>query len=793
VKVPLAWLREYVDLPADSQKVADMLAQIGFPVDAIEERPVVTGVVVGRIAELQKHPNADRLQVGKIDVGNGALLTIATAATNVAQGQTIPVAVIGAQLPHLKIERRKMRGLESEGMMISADELALPSEWFEDGIMQLEPGVPLGTDVVEYFRLSEAVLDVDVTSNRVDALSMIGLARELAAYQGVALRLPEDAQRFPSSVSGDAPDGVRVSIESPDCQRFVAQRFTNVRAGVSPAWMRIRLALAGQRPINHLVDISNYVMLETGQPLHFYDAAKISHEHLIVRDAHEGEKLVTLDGVERTLTPKDLVIASEEGPLGLAGLMGGASSEVSESTTAIILESATFTGARIRRTSARLGLRTEASTRNEKNLPPVLSVLGAQRAARLLVESGAAPSPMQVFGDTQIDRTAQPIHFRIADVKRLLGYELSAEEIREYLDRLGFRAEPAGERELLVTPPPWRRDVTLPADVIEEIARMAGYDRVEAVIPAIAAHEIESKTYQLESNVAQTLYALDYQEIVTLSLHGASVFTRMKRAGLALESRPVEVLNPLSEDQRYLRSSMEPAHLEYFARRSEPARVFEIGHIFSQEDAQPVESSVATFGFTVEPIEQPAWHDSSFLRLKSDAIALLRALTGRSEFEFAPRARLGLHPGKSAAVLLDGREVASLGQIDPRLTKSFDVRFPAYSCTIRLERVPEYVPPLYHPPAKYPSTYRDLALLCDLDVPAAEIERTIRGALGSLCIGVRTFDEYRGSQIPTDKKSLAVRMTLQRTDATITDEEADAAVARALQALDERLHVMLRT
>ncbi|HEY9179719.1 MAG TPA: phenylalanine--tRNA ligase subunit beta, partial [Candidatus Baltobacteraceae bacterium] len=357
MKVPLGWLREYVDLPSDPQKVADMLAQIGFPVDAIEARPVVTGVVVGRIEALEKHSNADRLQVGKINVGNSALLTIATAATNVATGQTIPVATIGAQLPQLKIEPRKMRGVDSQGMMVSAGELALPPEWFEDGIMQLEPDLELGTNVVEYFRLSEAVLDVDVTSNRVDAMCMVGLARELAAYQGVALREPQ-----PREVMPDGASGARVSIESNDCRLFAVQQFSNVRAGSSPAWMRIRLALAGQRPINNLVDISNYVMLETGQPTHFYDAAKIPHAHLIVRDARVGERLTTLDGVEHELTNKDLVIASERGPEGFAGLMGGARSEVSAETTAILLEAAIFTGSRVRRMSARHGFRSEAST-----------------------------------------------------------------------------------------------------------------------------------------------------------------------------------------------------------------------------------------------------------------------------------------------------------------------------------------------------------------------------------------------------------------------------------------------
>ncbi len=785
MRVPLAWLREYVELPGDPQAVADMLANIGFPVDAIEERPVVTGVVVGRIEQLEKHPNADRLQVGKINVGNGSLLTIATAATNVEQGQTIAVATIGAQLPHLKIERRKMRGVESEGMMISADELALPGDWFEDGIMQFDPDLALGTDPVEYFRLNEAVLDVDVTSNRVDAMSMIGLARELAAYQGVALRMP--SLEYNERPNEYVP---QITIETPDCHRFVAQIFTGVQVRPSPAWMRIRLALAGQRPINNLVDISNYVMLETGQPLHFYDDTKIPNHHLIVRDAVDGEVLLTLDDERHELTSKDLVIASVRGPEGLAGLKGGKSSEVTESTNAILLESANFTGARVRRMSSRLAFRTEASSRHEKALPLALTDLGQQRAAHLLTRFGAVAHPHKTFGEDV--RAVPPIAFAVRDVKRLLGYELTAEEVREYLDRLGFTVEPRDPRHLLVTPPLWRRDVSVCADVVEEIARMAGYDRIESAIPAVAQHEIRSADYQMETRIAETLCGLGYHEIMTVAMHGAQVFERLRRVGLAPPVEPVEVLNPLSEDQRYLRFALWPAFMEYFARFPQPVGVFESGHTFYREDGQPLENAMVSFAFSAQPLDEPAWRDSHFLRLKGHAETLMHELTGRRDFEYAADLRTGGHPGKTAAMLLDGREVAVLCQLDPRVQAVFDVPMPVYGCWIYLERIPEYTWPRYRPASKYPSTYRDLALVCDLDVPAARVEKVIAQSIGPLCTGVRTFDEYRGSQIPPNKKSLALRVTLQRPDATITDEEADAAIERALTALREQLNVTLR-
>lgn len=787
MRVPIAWLRDYVELPADPQRIASLLAQLGFPVDAIEHRPAISGVVVGKIVELERHPNADRLQVGKIDVAGDALLTIATAATNVAVGQVIAVATIGAQLPQIKIERRKMRGLESEGMMCSAEELALPPEWFEDGIMQLDPDAPLGADVVDLFRLSDAVLDVDITSNRVDAMSMIGLARELAASGRVALRAPSFEN--PGTID-DGADAPQVTIESPDCVRFVAQRFSGIAVGTAPAWLRIRLALAGQRPINNVVDVSNYVMLEVGQPLHFYDDAAIPHHHLIVRDAKPGERLVTLDDAEHELTPQALVIASVDGVQGLAGLKGGKTSEVSETTTAILLESANFNGPRIRRMSAALGFRTDASTRHEKALAPALTDFGAARAAALLVRLGASAHAPRAFGASV--ETPAPIAFDVRDVKRLLGFDLPVEEIREHLDALGFAVGKLEGSTLPVSAPPFRRDVTMSADVVEEIARMAGYDRLAGAIPTIPDHGIASHDYELERMLARTLSALGYREIVSYALHGADVFDRLRRAGIEPSARPVEVRNPLSADQRFLRYALGPGLLSYLARIDAPARVFEIGHVFYQEESTPAEAPALAFAFTVEPVEEPAWRDTPFLSLKGDCEALIRTLTGRTDIAVTRDERNGMHPGKTAVLMLDGREIANVGRIDPRVAKTFEVRLPVYVCSIYLENIPEFRAPVYKAPSKYPSTYRDLALICELDVAADEVSKTIAQAIGELCTGVRAFDEYRGKNVAPDRKSLAVRVHLQRTDATITDQEADAAIARALAVLKDDLGIVIR-
>jgi phenylalanyl-tRNA synthetase beta chain len=470
--------------------------------------------------------------------------------------------------------------------------------------------------------------------------------------------------------------------------------------------------------------------------------------------------------------------------------MGGAHSEVTDATTGILLEAAIFTGSRVRRMSARHGFRSEASTRHEKALPTAVALSGARRAAELLAAEGASAGPLVAEG-TQDEPSV--IEFPLRDVKRLLGYDLPAEQVRELLDRLGFTAEPKDAQTLTVTAPPWRRDVSIAADVVEEIARMAGYERIEPAIPAFAEQDVRSSHYDLEQRIAHTLASLGYHEIITYSLHGAQVYDRMARAAVIPTFRPVEVLNPLSEDQRFLRSGMAGAHLSYLARVDSPRRMFEIGHIFYQENGEPMETAIAAFGFTAEPLNEREWRDTHFLRLKGDAEALLHELTGRRDFEFAADKRNGMHPGKTAAILLDGREIAYIGQIDPRLAAAFDARLPIYGCVMFLERIPEYRSPLYRPPSKFPSTYRDLALVCDAGTTAANVERVIVRAIGPLCTGVRTFDEYRGEQIPPDKKSLAVRVTLQRFDATITDEEADAAITPALDALREELGATLRT
>jgi len=800
VKLPIAWLRDYLDIEENSQALAERLAALGFPVDEIVRRPQLRGVTIGRLTRIEKHPDADRLVVCTVDVGGPRPLTIATAATNVAEGDVVPVATIGAQLAGLEIGPRRMRGVDSEGMLCSADELGLEAAWFDDGILQLEKQLVPGTDFVAAYRLNDDVLDVEITANRVDTMSVVGLARELAASLGRPVREPDVSVAAPPLAQPATP--ALVTIESPDCKRFVAQRFSfaseTARAGTAPFWMRVRLALAGQRPIDQLVDISNFVMLETAQPLHFYDYERLAGGRLIVRDAREGEAMRTLDEAERTLDSRFLVIADEREPQCIAGLKGGAGSEVTPDTRELLVEAAVFSGPRVRRMSVALGLRTEASTRHEKGLPLGLASWGAARAAHLLVAAGTTAHAPFVAGAS--DAPAPPIRIAVARFGALLGINVSEQEAENALRSLGFGVatihadDQLGEppfHGLAVTPPPWRGDVRIPEDVVEEVARIAGYDRIEAVLPPVQAQHVSSAAYRDERRVAHALAALGYREAVTFSLQPGAVAQSFAKAGVP-PGAVLEILNPLSEDQRYLRFSLLPALLQLAARHGggEPYRIFEVGHTFAGGD-EPAETAGVAWLLALPKADEPAWRDSGFLTFKGESLALLRELAGR-EAEAVPGALPGWHPGKTAELRVEQTGVATIGAVDPRLLAAFDVEARAYAGWMPFSALPAYTVPRYAAPSKFPPVARDLALIVAPDVAATEIERAVRASGNGAIADVRVFDEYRGPQIEDGKKSIAVRVVLQRSDATLTDADADAHIAAVRAALGEKFGAKIR-
>jgi phenylalanyl-tRNA synthetase beta chain len=799
VRVPLAWLRDYVELPADPLDVVAQFANLGFPVDAIVTRPAITGVVIGKLASVAPHPNADRLQLCTVDVGAERPLTIATAATNVATGQTVPVATIGAKLPKLTIEPRKMRGIDSEGMLVSAEELDLEADWFEDGIMQLDPGTPIGRDMIEHFRLDLPVIDVEVTTNRPDGLSLVGLARELSAALGVPLKFPDTSVMYGGEYVDDAGNvvdrsfdsmDVRVTLESVDVNRYVAQRVSRLRVRPAKAWMRLRLALAGQRPISNLVDISNFVMLELGQPLHFFDFEKIGGKHIVVRDARPGERLVTLDGVERELDPTALLIADDAQATGLAGLMGGQISEVSETTHEIVIESANFNGPRVRRMASKLGMRTEASSRNEKGLPIGLADIGAARAARLLEQEGGIIHMPRGFGKSA--GLPAVVDLRKGEIARLLGFTLSDAEIERALGALGFEVRAAESLEeaktFAVTVPAWRTDIQIPADLVEEIARVVGYDRLGEALPPVADQTIDMAPFDREMELATTLAGLGYAECITLGLQPIAVAERWRSAGIATPD-PLEIMNPLSEDQRYLRFSLLPALLAHAEReRVRPLRTFELGHVFAAGDP-PSETNLLVTLATSARVPGPAWRDEAFLAAKSDVLALVRRVTGR-EPSVTRGGAAGLHPGKTAEILIDGVRAGWIGAVDPRLLRAHGIDDDAIASVILIDALPPKATRHFIAASKYPPISRDLAIVLAPEIPAADV---VAVALAQpLVARVEVFDEYRGPQIGAEKKSLALRIVLQRGDATLTDADADAAIEAIVAELGARFGALRR-
>jgi phenylalanyl-tRNA synthetase beta chain len=791
VKLPIAWLRDYIDVSETSDQIAERFAALGFPVESIERRQKLSGVVIGRIAKTEKHPNADTLTLCTIDIGVEQTLTIATAATNVAAGDVIPVATIGAEVVGLSIGRRKMRGIDSEGMLCSAGELGLEGDWFEDGILQLEHDLPLGADFIERYRLNDDVLDVEVTANRPDCLSVVGLARELAASLGQTIAEPQT-----HAVSG-TPAFTAVAIESADCKRFVAQRFSGLTVGPSPFWMRARLALAGQRPIDNLVDISNFVMLEIGQPLHFYDFEKLAGEKLIVRDARAGEAVRTLDESERRLDGRFLVIADANEPQCVAGLMGAAASEVTATTRELLLEAATFSGPRVRRMSVALGLRTEASTRHEKGLPLGLSTWGAARATQLLADAGAtAHAP---FATGASDEPAAPIELDLARITSLLGVPVTQNEATSALRSLGFGVIANATngyddaKTLAITAPLWRADIRIPEDVVEEIARVVGYDRIVAEMPPVLAQTVTSDAYRAEKRVAHAFAGAGYREAVTFALQPGGIARAYERAQVAFPGEVVEITNPLSEDQRYLRFSLLPALLELAAKyaRDEPYRAFEIGHVFAADgEAPPLETAGVAWLLALPAQAEPAWQDAGFLQFKAESLAIVRALTG-SDAQVVTATLQGYHPGKTAQLLTGGRDIATIGAVDPRLADVFDVRARVYAGWMRFADLPSPTVPRYAAPSRYPAIARDLSLVVAPEIPALDIEHAIRAG-SPVVTNVRVFDEYRGPQIAAGKKSLAVRIVLQSHDATLTDGDAETQMKAVVASLRERCDAQIR-
>jgi phenylalanyl-tRNA synthetase beta chain len=782
MRVSCEWLKEMVDLSGvDAEELAETLTRTGVAVDAVEDRnPGVSRVVVGRVKSVEPHPGADKLRVCRVDVGQGDLLQIVCGASNVAEGQLVPVALEGAELPGgIRIKRAKLRGVESQGMICSAGELGLPEKMLPkaltEGILVLTGEAEVGQEIRSLLGMDDKVLELDLTPNRADCLSMIGMAYEAGAVFDRGLNLPKPKEL---PVSGEALP-VSVAVESrEDCPVYAAQVVDGLRVGPSPQWMQNRLIAAGVRPINNIVDVTNYVMLEYGQPLHAFDYDRVSGGKILVRRARQGERFDTLDGVTRECDENTLLITDGDTPLGLAGVMGGADSEVKDGTTRVLIESACFDPVLIRRTSRRLGLRSEASNRFEKGVDRARIVPALMRAVELLVEvaGGRVASPIVVEGSGEVAERVIPVrHERIVT---LLGVDIREEDVMDIFRRLRFPAEKEGAV-YRVQVPSRRNDLHIEVDIIEEVARLYGYNR----IPAAALHGSQSRggltrKQRLHRIIRHTLRHLGMNEAVTYSLTSPQL-----EKGLSLhpEVRPIALNMPISDERSVLRTSLLPHLIQTAAynvhHRQDRVALFEIGRVYLAK-TQPLtdlpEERWELAGLWTGPMEPIHWRGqnaSDFYRVKGVLESLFKRL-GIEKVEFRPAQPEGFHPGRTAEIQIDGRFAGVLGQIHPRLSEEMDLKDTfAFQLDLEILLNATRRDLRFRPIPRYPASPRDLAIVVDASVPAAEVEMVIRRAAGEYLESVTLFDVYTGEQVGNEKKSLAYSLIYRAKDRTLTDEE----------------------
>jgi phenylalanyl-tRNA synthetase beta chain len=798
MKVPLNWLAEYVPVTLPPQELARRLTlSVAEVEEVVSTAPWDEHVRVGEVVRVEPHPNADRLRLVTVNLGNRQERVVC-GAPNVAEGQKVAFGEAGARLISGKtgepmvLTPARIRGVESAGMVLSEKELGLSDE--HEGILVLPPDAPVGVPLREY--LGDVVLELSVWANRPDLLSIIGVAREVAALTAQPLREPTIA--YPEH-GAPAAERVRVEIAAPDlCPRYIGMVIEGVTVGPSPAWMQRRLEAAGMRPINNIVDITNYVMLEYGQPLHAFDYAAIGGRTIIVRRARPGETLVTLDGERRELSADMLVIADAERPVALAGVMGGQESEVSERTTTVLLEAANFYGPSIRRTATRLKMRSEASTRFEKGLPAELAAVGARRAAQLMAELAGgrvAPGMVDVYPGRQ-----EPVrvHVPAARLRQVLGIELPPERVTAVLRALGFGVTDAPEG-YLVDVPYWRPDVRIADDVAEELIRIVGYEGLPATticgrIPA----PIRQPQRELREQVKDILAAAGMQEIMTYSLVSPEQLRRVVPPEELDRHPPLRVANPLSAERSVLRTSLRGSALEALARslrvrRGETA-LFETAVVYLPRDGDlPEEREMlvgAIGGRRLDRWEQPTAEPVDFF----DAKGYLEALFERLALvpAWSPAEEYGLLPGRTAAIWVDGRQVGVVGQVHPDTAAQFDLEGDCFLFEVRLDLLTDLAQRRreYRPYATTPVVAQDLAVVVDATTPAAAVLDIIRA--GRYVVSAAVFDEYSGEQLPPGKRSVAVRVLFQDPTRTLTDEDVAASRRQIVARLERELGAALR-
>jgi phenylalanyl-tRNA synthetase beta chain len=785
MRVPLSWLRDFAPFDADPAELAATLSRLGLVVEGVERvGEGLDQVVVARVLETLPHPRADRVQLVDVDAGDGVVRVVA-GAFNFGPGDLVPLVRPGARLPGgPEIGRREVRGEWSDGMLCSGAELRLSDD--HSGILVLPTEAPIGAPLAEALGIRpDVVFDVEVTPNRPDALCMAGVARDLAAGLGLPFAVPE-----PPPVDGPGDPGVTVVVDSPDlCPRFTATRLDGVGIGPSPAWLATRLTLAGMRPINNVVDVSNYVMLELGQPNHPYDLDRLPGHGLLVRRAAEGETLVTLDEVERRLSFDDCLICDAEGvPVGIGGIMGGASSEISATTGTVLLEAAWFSPLAIARTSKRLALRTEASIRFERGVDPAGTERSVARFCQLAAEAASA-TPTGAMLDVRSDvPSPKRVVVRTSRVNAVLGTALSAEDVAGYLEPIGFSsaAGAGAPGDLTVDIPTWRPDCEREIDVVEEVARHHGYDRVARTLPLTAAVGGGLSPYQRDRRrVREVLVGAGLSEAWSNSFLAPD---DLARAGLPTDA--VRVENPLAQEESVLRTSLLPGLLRALvtnqAHRNPDVALFEIGHVFLPPPAE-VELPREPEHLALALAGRPATEATALWRRLVDSLAL-------ETVKFEPTTAPGLHPTRTASLHAGAIRLGVLGEVDPDVLAAHSLAAPVgwfevdMGATLAAPRRPR----VYRPVSRYPSADIDLAFVVEDGVAAADIELTLRSAGAELLEDLWLFDVFRGPQLGEGRRSLAYRLRFAALDHTLDEDELAAARTRCIKAVESAFRASLR-
>jgi phenylalanyl-tRNA synthetase beta chain len=792
MKVPVKWLKDYVNVDINAKELGDRLTLSGSKVEeVITTGDEIQNVVTGKLMKIEPHPDAEKLVVCQLQIGEPELLQIVTGANNMKEQDIVPVALHGSSLPGgLKIKKGKLRGIVSNGMMCSEEELGIAGDEPVHGLMILPEDTPIGADIKEVLGLTNAIIDFEITSNRPDCLSVVGIARETAATLGTTYKLPETY--VATEGQGNVSDLVAVEIKDELCRRYMARAITDVKIEPSPQWMQERLLDAGVRPINNIVDITNFVMLELGQPMHAFDKREITSGKIVVERAAAGEKFTTLDEVERELTPDVLCIKDDGKTIGLAGIMGGLDSEIKDDTKEVIFECANFEGTNIRVSAQKLGLRTEASSRFEKDIDANLIQLAMDRACHLVEKLNAG----KVLQGT-IDVYEKPVNEKTMAVdghwiNKFLGTEITVGEMKRYLDSLELKTT-IQDNILEITVPTFRIDINIKEDIAEEIARLYGYDKIPSTKINISTEKGGKNLKQhKDDKVLSAMLASGLNQSISYAFMSPKAFDKINLEADNPLRNTVTIKNPLGEDYSVMRTTTLPSIMESlgrnYARNNEIARLFEMGKVYiplNNGRELPDERNLLTVGM---------YGQSGYLELKGIVENLLDVL-GVENYSFIRESNnVVFHPGKTAALMLKNEKVGVLGEIHPDVCDKFGLDVPAYAAELNLDILyaNAKLDKKYKALPKYPAVSRDMALIVEDGILVQEIEDIIKKQGAPLVESVKLFDIYKGKQIPEGKKSIAYAIIYRKESSTLTDAEVNKVHDKILKTLEYRLGAQLR-